>query len=162
MLMYGNSIILKEILEIPDVRVYNFSSLREGFPRLNLMPPHTLGANTEYEFDVNYANYIMSNDIIFMNFMTIVMELYYGHSVYLLISEDEWSQLLVDSLMKLIQQRYGINGVLVNCMEDLLYAKEETFSDVGIFNLDTDKERYTYLDQQYKMMGAEKNETTHS
>ena len=157
MLMYGNGNIIKDILEIPDRRVYNFSSLREGFPRLNLMPPHTLGANTEYEFDVNYANYILGDDIVFMNFMTIIIELYYGHSVYLLISEDEWSQLLVDSLMKLIQQRYGINGILVNTVEDIMYAKDDTFEDYGIFNLDQDKERYTYLDQQYKMMGANKN-----
>lgn len=158
MLMYGNGVVIKDILEMPDVRVYNFSSLREGFPRLNLMPPHNLGANSEYEFDVNYANYIFSNDIVFMNFMTIIIELYYGHSVFLLISEDEWSLLLIDSLMKLIQQRYGVNGVLVNTMEDLAFAKEDTFQDYGIMNLDMDKERYTYLDQQYKMMGADKKE----
>lgn len=158
MLMYGNGVVIKDILEMPDVRVYNFSSLREGFPRLNLMLPHNLGANSEYEFDVNYANYIFSNDIVFMNFMTIIIELYYGHSVFLLISEDEWSLLLIDSLMKLIQQRYGINGVLVNTMEDLAFAKEDTFQDYGIMNLDMDKERYTYLDQQYKMMGADKKE----
>ena len=28
----------------------------------------------------------------------------------------------------------------------------------GIYNLDQDKERYSYIDQQFKMMGAENNE----
>jgi hypothetical protein len=156
MLMYGNGLIMKDILEIPQTKVYNFSSLREGFPRLNLMPPRTLGANTEYEFDVKYMQYIIGNDIVFMNFMTIILDLYNGFNVYLLVDEDEyWSNMLVDSLMKLIQQRYGINGVCVNCLEDFQYAKEDYFADYGILNLDQDKERYTYLDQQYKMMGAD-------
>lgn len=158
MLMYGNGIILKDILEIPQTKVYNFSSLREGFPRLNLMPPRTLGAASEYEFDVNYMQYILGNDIIFMNFMTIILDLYNGFNVYLLVDEDEfWSCMLVDSLMKLIQQRYGINGVKVDSLEDFEFAKEDYFADYGIINLDQDKERYTYLDQQYKMMGADSN-----
>ena len=158
MLMYGYGGIIKDIIEMNNTKIYNFSSLREGFPRLNLMPPHNLGANTEYEFDVKYMNYIFSNDIVFMNFMTIIMDLYNGFSVYLLISEDDWSQLLIDSLMKLIQQRYGINGVMVNSLEDFQFAKDDTFEDYGIYNLDQDKERYSYIDQQFKMIGAENNE----
>lgn len=158
MLIYGDGVVIKDILEMPDFKVYNFSSLREGFPRLNLIPPHNLGANTEYEFDVKYAQYILNNDLIFMNFMTIIMELYYGHSVYLLISNDYWSELLIESLMKLIQQRYGVNGARVNTLEDLAFTLDSGFEDFGIANLDMDKERYTYLDQQYKMMGAENND----
>jgi hypothetical protein len=87
--------------------------------------------------------------------MTIILELYNGNNVYLLISEqDEWSMVLIDSLMKLIQQRYGINGVMVNSMEDFIYAHEESFADYGVMNLDQDKERYTYIDQKFKMAGA--------
>ena len=154
MLMYGPGLIIKDILEIPQTKVYNFSSLREGFPRLNLMPPRTLGANTEYEFDVKYMQYVIGTDIVFMNFMTIILDIYNGFNVYLLVSEDDWSRLLIDSLMKLIQQRYGINGILVNSMEDFMYAKDDYFSDYGILNLDQDKDRYAYIDQQYKLMGA--------
>lgn len=157
MLMYGDGLVLKDILETPNIRVYNFSSLREGFPRLNLMPPHNLGANTELEFDIKYAEYILSNDLIFMNFMTIIMELYYGNSVFLLISHDPWSEVLIESLMKLIQQRYGIIGVSVNVIEDFYYAKDSGFEDFGVINLDQDKEKFTYLDQQFKMAGAENN-----
>ena len=154
MLMYGDGMAIKDILEIPNTKVYNFSSLREGFPRLNLMPPHNLGANSEYDFDVKYMEYILGNDLIFMNFMVIMIELYNGNNVYLMVSNDEWSCLLIDSLMKLIQQRYGINGARIENMEDYSYANESTFTDYGIFNMDQDKERYTYLDQSYKMKGA--------
>lgn len=158
MLMYGNGSAIKDILEIPQTKVYNFSSLREGFPRLNLNPGSTLGANDEYDFDVKYMQFVLGNDIVFMNFMTIILDLYNGNNVYLLIDEDEyWSNMLVDSLLKLIQQRYGINGVKVNNMEDFQFAKEDYFTDYGIINLDQDKERYTYIDQQYKMMGADNN-----
>lgn len=152
--MYGDGMVIKDILQIPNTKVYNFSSLKEGFVRLNLLPPHTLGSNSEYEFDVNYMNYILGNDLIFMNFMVIILEIYNGNNVYLLVSNDEWSQLLIDSLMKLIQQRYGINGVQVETMEDFYYAKDDSFADYGIINLDQDKERYTYLDQMYKAKGG--------
>ena len=157
MIMWGNGVILKDILEFPNTKIYNFSSLREGFPRLNLMPPYSLGANSEYDFDVKYMNYILQNDLIFMNFMTIILEIYNGNNVYLLVSEDDWSMMLIDSLMKLIQQRYGINGILVNTLEDYVYARDESFTDYGVINLDQDKERYAYLDQKYKMMGGESN-----
>lgn len=154
MLLYGDGVVIKEILEIPNMKVYNFSSLKEGFPRLNLTPSYNFGATTELEFDIQYANYIFSNDIVFMNFMTIIMELYYGNSVFLLVSNDQWSDLLIESLMKLIQQRYGVNGGRINTIEDLYYTKESNFEDFGIMNLDQDKERYTYLDQQFKSKGA--------
>lgn len=152
--MYGDGMVIKDILQIPNTKVYNFSSLKEGFVRLNLLPPHTLGSNSEYEFDVNYMNYILGNDLIFMNFMVIILEIYNGNNVYLLVSNDDWSQLLIDSLMKLIQQRYGINGIQVETMEDFYYAKDDSFADYGIINLDQDKERYTYLDQMYKAKGG--------
>lgn len=156
MLMYGDILVLNDILEMPQTKVYNYSSLIEGYPRLNLMPPRSLGGATEYEFDVNYMQYIIGNDIIFMNFMTIILDIYNGFNVYLIVDEDEmWSCMLVDSLMKLVQQRYGINGVRIHSLEDFQFAKEDYFADYGIINLDQDKERYAYLDQQYKMMGAD-------
>jgi len=158
MLFYGN----KYNIVVDNCRVINFSSLVEGYPDAKLLPPNNLGAVNEYDFDVKYMHYILDIDANFINFMNIIMELYYGNNdVYLIISEDDWSSVLIDSLLKLIQQRYGINGILINSYEDYIYEKvisgniSEFNPDYGIPNLMIDKERYIYL---YELSRAQKGE----
>lgn len=159
MLFYGNK---DNIIIDGNCRVVNFSSLVEGFPDAKLLPPNNLGAVNEYDFDVKYMHYIMDININFINFMNIIMELYYNNNdIYLIISEDDWSSILIDSLLKLIQQRYGINGILINSYEDYIYEKvyntsiSEFDSGYGIPNLMIDKERYIYL---YELMRAKNGE----
>ena len=155
MLMYGTPDTLQYI---DKCKVYNFNSLLDGYEKLYLVPPKEVGiygmlgnmnnqftSYTEYQFDVNYMNYIMGNDIPFMQFMKIIMDLYQGINVFLIISPDEWSIALIESLMKLIQQRYGINGVKIGSFDDFVYAEETEFTGYGLFNLDQDKERYSYI-----------------
>lgn len=143
MLLYG------DYRNIQDTcTIYNFCALVEGFQDAGLMPPNSLGALSEYDFDIKYMHYIFDNDIIFMNFMRIIMDLYYGKDVYLIISNinDDWCSMITESLIKLIQQRYGINAVEIQCMEDLMYAEDSGFDPYwGLANLDIDKNRYVYL-----------------
>ena len=77
------------------------------------------------------------------------MNIYYGRSVYLIISNDNWSELLIESLLKLIQQRYRYNAVLINSDEDYIYAKNNFNIDFapgyGLYNLDQDKERFSFF-----------------
>lgn len=158
MLFYGNH------LNIPtdNCVILNFSSLVEGYPDAKLLPPNNLGAINEYDFDIKYMHYILDIDANFINFMYIITTLYYGQNdIYLIVSEDDWSQILIDSLLKLIQQRYGINGVLINSYEDYIYEKlyNESSSDFnpdyGIPNLMIDKDRYLYL---YELSRAQNGE----
>ena len=136
--------------------MYNLSSMREGFISLQaLIPPNTIGRLTDREFDIAYANYIMSNDTLFCIFFQIVYNLYIGKDVFIIVSTEDWSENLLESLLKLIQQRYGYNAVLINTEADYLYAATSMnfgfAPGYGIFNLDQDKERFTTLIEQYRI-----------
>lgn len=146
MLMYGDSSNI-----ITTGIVFNLSSMKEGFPKLSrLIPPNIIGRFTGRDFDLAYADYIMSNDFIFKEFFDIVYSLYSGTDVYIIISNDDWSENLIESLLKLIQQRYGYNGGRINCIDDYYFMENsKNYNDFdpryGIANLDSDKERYTYI-----------------
>lgn|SRR5574344_1330557 len=134
--------------------VWNLGSLNESVPILNLVPPNNLGAMNNYDFDQRYASYIMDNTENFILFMSsIVLPLYQGLDVYLLVSEiayNSWAIDLAESLVKFIQQRYGINATLVNTYDDYMDAiSAETDNEYSMIThlpyLDMDKDRYAYI-----------------
>lgn len=151
---YGDSRALQFIIN-NDFKIYNFSSLKEvGIP-LYVIPPNNLCAINEYDFDCKYAQYIMMNDQIFYNMMCMLMDLYNGQDVFMLIADEydsffdnnvsSWNIILVESFLKFIQQRYGINATLIESEEDLNTMEFTEFSDFGIMNFDEDKERWSYI-----------------
>lgn len=154
MLLYGN----KDNIQY-DCEIYNFCGLIEGYRDARLMPPNSLGSISEYDFDIKYMHYILDNDYIFINFMSIIMDLYYGKNVYLIISDsnDEWCSMITESLLKLIQQRYGIVAAKIDSFEDIFYVEDSTFNPYyGLANLDMDKERYTYLCESIRLSNGGK------
>lgn len=137
--------------------LYNLSSMREGYTRLStLIPPNELGRFTDRDFDIVYANYIMNNDQVFCEFFQIVYNLYLGYDVFILACNENWSENILESLLKLIQQRYGYNAVRISSDEDYIYAVNNSVSDFapgyGIYNLDQDKERFVHLMYAFKLM----------
>ena len=151
MLYYGKYI-------VDNCKVFNIGSYREGFQMLrSLIPPNELGKLSGRDFDLAYANYIMNNDIVFGEFFQIIYHLYIGVDVYLLISNDEWIENLIESLLKLIQQRYGYNAYRIENIDDItdvLFREPTNFAPgYGLFNLDQDKERYTYVVESLRMRG---------
>ena len=132
--------------------VYNLASLREGYERLPLLvPPNEIGKLSGRDFDIAYMNYIFGNDSVFYQFFFIIMALYNDMDVFLIVSKDDWSENLVESLMKLIQQRYGYNGVEIKSPDDYIYYINQS-KDLPVFNpyfgiqnLDSDKERFAYI-----------------
>lgn len=147
MLMYGDAFTANSLMSLVDkLVVYNLSSLNESFPRLYLIPPNTLGSNFDIQFDVNYMNWIVYNDLQFNEFMKIITAINNGYNVYIVISKEDWSINLVESLTKYIQERYGITSVFVESYEDYLYANDsEPIEGPGLFNLQQDIERYSYI-----------------
>ena len=144
MLLVGDHKCLPDNLD--NFLVLNLSSLIEGFQRVYLVPSFPTMYNNDKEFDLAYANYIFSNDYIFMEFMKIIYPLYIGNDVFLLVSRNENTyDIMTESLCKLIQQRYGYNYQLLNTKEDIDYYDDSNFSLAGIQTLDQDKERMTYL-----------------
>ena len=135
---------------MPDYKekfvILNLSSLVEGYARVHLVPAIPTNYNNDKEFDIAYANYIFSNDQVFMEFMKIVFSLYNGEDVFLLVSRNENTHdIITESICKLIQQRYGYNYQLLNTKDDIDYYDDSDFSFYGIQTFDMDKERMTYL-----------------
>lgn len=150
--MYG---VAGNVNLVPDnTEIWNFNSLVEDYRFLNLLPPNNLGAASEYEFDNKYYEYIFTNNDTFVRFMNMIKCLYDGKNVYLIVyGDDYWSDNIVQSLLKLIQQRYGINATLVNTVEDVIYASNSKFDPYfGIANLDQDLDRYEFLYNKVQLM----------
>ena len=128
--------------------VFNLSSLLEGFERVNILPTFKLD-RYDRDFDIIYADYIISNDNVFYEFMKIIMAIYYGLDVVILVDRMELHEYVNESLMKFIQQRYGIITNNINEMSDWENVEECDFSLQGLFNMDQDKERFTSIHARY-------------
>lgn len=148
-----------EMLERKGIRqviVYNLSSYYGDVPTLNMlipsiahMPEESLDGDVSSfpAFDVAYNSYIMSNDDAFVQFMNIMIPAYTSPDVLvqILISSSEFRDAITESLIKLIQQRYGYNIYIVNEPEDFLYTTESDFSVPGLFAMDGDLDRWRGL-----------------
>jgi hypothetical protein len=136
-----------------DAKIFNITGMKEGYENLQiLIPPNEVGRFTGRDFDICYANYIIYNDNVFIEFFKIIQNLYKGQNVYLVFdATSDWSENLAESLLKLIQQRYGYNAYHILLPEDYLYASQNDMSRFdpcyGIHNLDIDKERYEFVVQ---------------
>ena len=145
MLMYGNS----TNAEFVDACIYTVSGMAERYESLKiLIPPNEIGHSYDRDFDIAYMNYIFMNNNVFVEFFRIIQDLYSGRNVYLVFGENDWSENLCQSILKIIQQRYGYNGYLINTPEDYLFVASNDTSDFnkdyGLYNLDQDKYRYSY------------------
>lgn len=132
-----------------DVVVYNLSSIKEGYDRLDILPGGNIVDGSEKEFDIQYAEYLLNNDLIFLKMFKPIFELYEGKDVFLLVSDNEELEDITESLTKFIQQRYGYDTLYLYDVIDIDdYYDNKTefgFSIQGLYNLDIDKERYTEL-----------------
>ena len=137
--------------------IYNLTTMSEEFIKLpRLIPPNSIGHFTDREFDIAYMNYIMNYDEVFCEFFQIIYNLYIGIDVLIIASKDDWSENILESLLKLIQQRYGYDAVYIETDEDYMYARNYCFSDFapgfGVYNLDQDKERFSYIMENYRLI----------
>lgn len=152
MLMVGT---IQNLQTTDNTVVYNFTSLNERYPRLlHLIPPMSLGARSDYEFDMNYAMYLLSNEPAFFDMMQIVYTMYMGKDVFLLIDGDDRLEMLNESLLKFIQQRYGISAVYITCLDDLLNANDVGFSGIGKLNIQQDKERLAIMVEKIRLQSG--------
>ena len=120
----------QEVMTYTPFKVYNMSSLLELGIRLNnLIPPiynpdgSLMDFRDERQFDQWYANYLMSNNAAFVDMMSIVYDLYNGINVLVLIGHDDYKDIITESFIKFIQQRYGYNSNLLNDYNDWYYSR---------------------------------------
>ncbi|MGL5330507.1 MAG: hypothetical protein ACRDD7_14645 [Peptostreptococcaceae bacterium] len=122
----------------------NLSSLLEGFPTVDILPPFKLD-RYDRDFDIMYLEYILNDNNKFYEFMKIIMSLYYAVPTLILVGNDELYETVTESLIKLIQQRYGYLSNLIYNPEDWECVQDSEFSIHGLYNLDIDKERFAVL-----------------
>lgn len=128
--------------------IFNISCLLEGFTRVNILPPFEMDRYSR-DFDILYAEYLLNNETVFYEFMKIIMSIYYGLDTILLVDRGELYECINESLMKFIQQRYGLICNNINIIEDWSYVEECEFTLQGLYNLDQDKERFTTIHAKY-------------
>lgn len=144
---------IKNLYTTNNSKVFNICSLNEQYPRLRILPPIDFRylpvqspESAEYEFDMRYAQWILSDQNAFFDLMQIIYSLYQGFDVFLLISDTDPSlDAYAQSLFKFIQQRYGYNTTIINSMEDLFNAEDYQISGLGAINLMDDKERLSFM-----------------
>lgn len=146
MLVAGNYTLVNKVRE-ENFIIFNLSSYLEGYQRLRLQPPMSVYNPEEQVFDMNYANFLLNNDVAFYDLMQIVLNLYDGRNIYILYNiDDDYNELIAESLLKFIQQRYGYNYYIIQSYEDLDFIisndTNSNFTINGIYNLDIDKKRY--------------------
>ena len=150
----------------PNMIILNLSSMMEGFERVSILPSFVCQPGTEQVFDNMYAAYILNNDIIFYEFMKIMIPVYNGNDVYVIVSE--MFDYVTESLQKFILARYGIFCSNVYSLEDWDVVTNSSFDINGVYNIDIDKERFigVFIDvngvktynQMNNMMNGEKTE----
>lgn len=137
---------------IKKVMQYNLSSYNTFTQQLPLLIPdiNAMGgviSDEEKEFDIRYASYVMNSDGAFMELMQIMAPLYEDSAtvVFISIASTQYRDIVTESLIKFIQQRYGYNCNIVMCAEDAMAINDNTFSIIGLYTMDKDMMRYVAL-----------------
>lgn len=166
MLIFGTAELLPELAKEKFI-ILNFSSLVTGLEQLHLIPnlkDIPVNIQDEYNFNMAYWNWVLSNDEQFIDLMKIVYPLYCGYNVFVVVNWYDSSGFtflasMNETLMKLIQERYGYSASIINTIEDYKYQHnselESEFSPQGILNMDNDKSILSYKLESIVMNGGE-------
>ena len=133
------------------VKVFNLSSLYSGYTDLtDLLKVRTIN-NTgmpmplyveSVDFDLQYASALFNDPNLFGKLMMILSATYEGSIVILLVQRDPYRDAIMESLIKLIQQRYGYNCWIIEEQEDIYCMRQGNFTPSGLTNLNNDLKRY--------------------
>lgn len=135
--------------------IYNLSSYYSGYPSISsLITSIQIFNNTQLppneflyspQFDMAYYNAIFNNDSLFVDLMKIMINAYNGVDIIVLTAHDDYRDAVTESIIKLIQVRYGYNCWEVEDYDDLELLKESYFTPTGLLTLDQDSARYDML-----------------
>lgn len=105
-------------------------------------------SNSIYEnpdFDRDFMNCIDSDIDLWLSMMTIMINAYEGYEVVIEYGTDELSYKVVESLIKIIQEKYQYNCAIVNYIDDVYCCDESSFGPAGLLKLDEERRRYQEL-----------------
>ena len=97
------------------------------------------------EFDMQYASAVLSNPELFGSLINIMLRAYEGYLVCILVQRDSYRDAVMESLIKLIQQRYGYNCWIVEDYDDIEILSEQMLLPNGLLTLDSDIKQYNQM-----------------
>ena len=138
-----------------DPVILNLSSLYSGYinvthlitkisPINNTMLPMPEFVNS-VEFDMQYASAVLNNPELFGSLINIMLRAYEGYLVCVLVQRDPYRDAVMESLIKLIQQRYSYNCWIVEEPDDIEIMSEQMLLPNGLLTLDEDIKQYTQM-----------------
>lgn len=96
-------------------------------------------------FDMYYADLILNNKECFMTFMNIMSSSFEGDICIILVYRDNYRDAIMESLIKLIQQRYHYNCWIVEDIDDIEILKESTSDTIGLMCLFNDCNKFDQM-----------------
>ena len=136
--------------------VFNLSSFYSGYDNItNLCTslnwfsvPQGMQIN-EYiyspDFDMQYSSLVFNRNDLFISLMKLLLHSFEGDNVVVLVNRDLYRDAIMESLIKIIQIRYGYNCWVIEDTDDIPSLKESSFTPNGIMLLDEDRKRYTQM-----------------
>lgn len=113
---------------------YNFYSLIQYGIMLNELMPIDLLRDLHYndesfDFDRAYANKLLSHEPTFIQLMTLLHDIELRDETILLSNyTNEQMMPIIDSLLKFIYERYGIDSFIINTIEDIDHFTSSEFA----------------------------------
>lgn len=143
MLLVGNvdtiALAIQKLSVKERFHIINLSSANITFGNSSLfyVPKSDIESNM---YDIEYANFILNNTQQRVEFLYLIHQLLLGNHVLIMIGNYPGMYEMAESLLKLIQTRYGYRGYFIsnNDIEDLSMF-ESRFSVPGLMLFDQEK-----------------------
>jgi hypothetical protein len=97
------------------------------------------------EFDMQYASAVLNDPELFGSLINIMLRAYEGYLVCVLVQRDHYRDAIMESLIKLIQQRYGYNCWIIEDEEDIEIMSEQMLTANGFLTLNSDIKQYNHM-----------------
>lgn len=141
LLQYG--IMLNNLIPVPEV--------------MSLLKQSRYGDADTYLFDKEYANQLISHTPSFIDLMNLLSNIEHQDEIILISNySNRMIMPILDSLLKLIQERYGIDSYLINTLDDIDQFSVSEFASPMQYNLFvSDIQRYYKLIKQQIPISSE-------
>ena len=144
MLLIGNYNVIGAAYNILSIKNNYIHVLNLSSANLSIKPSSLFyvpkSTNESNSYDIEYANFIFQNTQQRIEFLYAIYQLQIGNPVLIMIGDYPGMYEMAESLLKLIQTRYGYNGYIISYddLEDLSLF-ESRFSVPGLLLFDQEK-----------------------
>ena len=135
--------------------ILNLSSLYSGYINVThliakISPINNTGLPmpefvNSVEFDMQYASAVLNTPELFGSLINIMLRAYEGDLVCILVQRDPYRDAVMESLIKLIQQRYSYNCWIIEDPDDIEIMSEQMLLPNGLLTLDNDIKQYNQM-----------------